>query len=109
INHRAFLKTTAATAAFAAAPLKETLFPQRSNPQAHNPIAIASGNGPKALEKAMELMRQGSDALDAVVAGVNIVEDDPEDTSVGYGGLPNEDGIVELDAAVMHGPSYRGG
>ena len=109
INRRAFLKTTAATAAFAGAPLKETLFPQRSDLPAHKPIAIASGNGPKALEKAMGMIKQGSDALDAVIAGVNIVEDDPEDMSVGYGGLPNEDGVVELDASVMHGPSFRGG
>jgi N4-(beta-N-acetylglucosaminyl)-L-asparaginase len=57
----------------------------------------------------MELIRSGSDALDAVIAGVNIVEDDPNDTSVGYGGLPNEDGVVELDAAVMHGPTHRAG
>jgi N4-(beta-N-acetylglucosaminyl)-L-asparaginase len=57
----------------------------------------------------MELIRQGTDALDAVIAGVNIVEDDPNDTSVGYGGLPNEEGVVELDAAVMHGPTHRAG
>lgn len=72
-------------------------------------IAIASGNGLAAVTKAAEIIRAGRDALDAVIAGVNIVEDDPEDTSVGYGGLPNEDGVVELDAAVMHGPTHRGG
>jgi len=76
---------------------------------ATKPIAISSGNGTKALEKCMEMIKEGSDALDAVIAGVNIVENDPNDNSVGYGGLPNEDGIVELDAAVMHGPSYRAG
>jgi N4-(beta-N-acetylglucosaminyl)-L-asparaginase len=47
--------------------------------------------------------------LDAAVAGVNIQELDPEDSSVGYGGLPNEDGVVELDACVMHGPTRRAG
>jgi N4-(beta-N-acetylglucosaminyl)-L-asparaginase len=47
--------------------------------------------------------------LDAVVAGVNIVELDPEDTSVGYGGLPNAEGVVQLDASVMHGPKKRAG
>jgi N4-(beta-N-acetylglucosaminyl)-L-asparaginase len=57
----------------------------------------------------MELISSGADALDAVIAGVNIVEDDPNDMSVGYGGLPNEDGVVELDAAVMHGPTHRAG
>ena len=73
------------------------------------PLAIASGNGLGAVNKAMELIKNGSDALDAVIAGVNTVEDDPNDMSVGYGGLPNEDGIVELDASVMHGPSNRCG
>lgn len=72
-------------------------------------IVIASLNGAKAVEKSMEMIQQGADALDAVIAGVNIVEDDPKDDSVGYGGLPNEDGVVELDAAVMHGPTHRGG
>jgi len=57
----------------------------------------------------MELIQQGKDALDAVIAGVNMVEDDPRDNTVGYGGLPNEEGVVELDASVMHGPTGRGG
>jgi N4-(beta-N-acetylglucosaminyl)-L-asparaginase len=57
----------------------------------------------------MEMIQQGNDALDAVIAGVNIVEDDPKDMSVGYGGLPNEEGIVELDSSVMHGPTHRAG
>jgi N4-(beta-N-acetylglucosaminyl)-L-asparaginase len=57
----------------------------------------------------MEMITKGRDALDGVIAAVNIVENDPEDTSVGYGGLPNEEGVVELDAAVMHGPTHRAG
>jgi len=57
----------------------------------------------------MQMLRAGRDTLDAVVAGVNIQEDDPEDNSVGYGGLPNEEGVVELDASVMHGPTRRCG
>ncbi len=76
---------------------------------ASSPIVIASGNGLEAVKKAMEIIKSGNDALDGVIAGVNIVEDDPNDMSVGYGGLPNEDGVVELDAAVMHGPSCRAG
>jgi len=71
--------------------------------------AVASGNGLRATEKAMELLKQGSDPLDAVIAGVNIVEEDPNDRSVGYGGLPNEEGVVELDASVMHGPTHNAG
>ncbi len=73
------------------------------------PVVISSGNGLKATARAMELIQQGTDTLDAVVAGVNIVEEDPNDRSVGYGGLPNEEGVVELDSSVMHGPSGRGG
>lgn len=72
-------------------------------------VAVSSGNGIPAVTKAIEMIKDGSDALDAVIAGVNIVEDDPNDTSVGYGGLPNEEGVVELDAAVMHGPTHRAG
>ena len=111
INRREFIKTTALTGA-AAATSSIINLPSLAAPKpasAGKPIAISSGNGTKALEKAMEMIEQGSDALDAVIAGVNIVEDDPNDMSVGYGGLPNEEGIVELDAAVMHGPSYRAG
>ena len=54
-------------------------------------------------------MQTGADPLDAVIAGVSLVEDDPNDLTVGYGGLPNEEGVVELDAAVMHGPTHRAG
>ncbi len=72
-------------------------------------IVIASSNGVAACAKAAEMIRAGADTLDAVIAGVNIVELDPNDTSVGYGGLPNEEGVVELDASVMHGPTRRGG
>jgi N4-(beta-N-acetylglucosaminyl)-L-asparaginase len=71
--------------------------------------AISSHNGLEATKRAVQMMSQGADTLEAVVAGVTLVEDDAEDTSVGYGGLPNENGVVELDAAVMHGPSHRAG
>lgn len=73
------------------------------------PVVIASGNGLGATAKAMEMILAGADPLDAVVAGVNLVERDPADTSVGYGGLPNEDGVVELDSCVMHGPTHNAG
>jgi len=73
------------------------------------PIVISSANGIAASARALEMIQGGSDTLDSVIAGVNIVELDPKDNSVGYGGLPNEDGIVELDASVMHGPTRRGG
>jgi len=111
VSRRKFLKSTAlgtAAALTARSFITESVARPLPTPGEVKPIAISSGNGTKALEKAMEMIKQGSDALDAVIAGVNIVEDDPNDMSVGYGGLPNEDGVVELDAAVMHGPSYRG-
>ena len=81
------------------------------------PVVIASANGNKfknggqvtAVEKAFAMIAQGSDVLDAVIAGVNIVELDPEDTSVGYGGLPNATGVVQLDSCCMHGPRRRAG
>ncbi|MEW5900426.1 MAG: N(4)-(beta-N-acetylglucosaminyl)-L-asparaginase [Acidobacteriota bacterium] len=78
-------------------------------PPANELCVVASGNGFNATAKAMELLRQGADPLDAVIAGVNIVEEDPNDSSVGYGGIPNEDGVVELDASVMHGPTHKAG
>jgi N4-(beta-N-acetylglucosaminyl)-L-asparaginase len=71
--------------------------------------AVSSGNGLRATEKAMEILKNGGNPLDAVIAGVNIVEDDPEDMSVGYGGLPNAEGVVELDASVMYGPTHSAG
>jgi N4-(beta-N-acetylglucosaminyl)-L-asparaginase len=76
---------------------------------APKPVVISSANGLAACAKAMEAIKGGSDTLDAVVAGVNLVELDPNETSVGYGGLPNEEGVVELDASVMHGPTRRAG
>jgi len=70
---------------------------------------ISSANGLHALQKGMDILRSGGDTLDAAVAAVTVVEDDPNDDSVGYGGLPNEEGEVELDASVMHGPTHRAG
>jgi N4-(beta-N-acetylglucosaminyl)-L-asparaginase len=78
-------------------------------PSDKRPIVISSDNGLLCCENARTLIERGQDTLDAVVAGVGIVENDPKDTSVGYGGLPNEEGIVELDACVMHGPTRRAG
>src|SRR6266508_4246402 len=81
------------------------------------PVVVSAANGNKSKDtdgltcvaRAFKMVTEGADVLDAVVAGVNIVELDPEDTSVGYGGLPNADGVVQLDAAVMHGPLKRAG
>ncbi|PWU19957.1 MAG: asparaginase [Verrucomicrobia bacterium] len=81
------------------------------------PVVVSAANGNKSKDnagmtcvaKAFKLLTSGADVLEAVVAGVNIVELDPEDTSVGYGGLPNAEGVVQLDASVMHGPLNRAG
>src|SRR5260221_10111671 len=73
------------------------------------PVIISSANGVNALGRGMDILKKGGDTLDAVVAAVTVVEDDPNDDSVGYGGLPNEEGEVELDASVMHGPTHRAG
>jgi N4-(beta-N-acetylglucosaminyl)-L-asparaginase len=72
-------------------------------------VAISSANGLQAVGKAVERMKTGADPLDAAIEGVNLVEDDPSDMTVGYGGIPNEDGVVQLDACVMHGPTARAG
>lgn len=80
-----------------------------ASPPPAGPVAIASANGLNAVDRAVEEINNGADALSAVIAGVNLVEEDPDDTTVGYGGLPNADGIVELDSAVMHGPTGRAG
>ena len=69
---------------------------------------IASHNGLAAAERAFQRLQTGLPPLDAVVEGVGLIEDDPEETTVGYGGIPNEDGVVELDAAVMDGKTHRG-
>ncbi len=73
------------------------------------PVIISSANGLHALGHGMVVLQKGGDTLDAAIAAVTVVEDDPNDTSVGYGGLPNEDGETELDASVMHGPTRRAG
>jgi N4-(beta-N-acetylglucosaminyl)-L-asparaginase len=81
------------------------------------PVVVSSSNGNwfknggtvTCVEKAFTRMTEGADVLDALIEGVNIVELDPEDYSVGYGGAPNEDGIVQLDSSCMHGPLRRAG
>jgi N4-(beta-N-acetylglucosaminyl)-L-asparaginase len=73
------------------------------------PVCIASGNGLEAVQVALDALAAGSTTVEAVVRGVNGVEEDPSDTSVGYGGLPNADGVVQLDSSVMHGPTRGAG
>ena len=119
LNRREFVMTGTA-AGLAAAATPSTAFgqaPTMITPGSTKPVVVASGNGHRyknggdktTVETAFGLMTQGRDVLDALIAGVNIVELDPEDTSVGYGGLPNADGVVQLDSCCMHGPRKRAG
>jgi N4-(beta-N-acetylglucosaminyl)-L-asparaginase len=113
MERREFLTTAALGAVTAALPSAPAIAAQR----AARPVVIASVNGhffknggtKTCIEAAWELMSKGTDVLDALIAGVNIDELDPADPYVGYGGLPNSEGVVELDAAVMHGPTRRAG
>ncbi|HLV00078.1 MAG TPA: N(4)-(beta-N-acetylglucosaminyl)-L-asparaginase [Acidobacteriota bacterium] len=105
MNRRDFVRSTAAGIAGLGLPQSASAQSARQG----RPVVIASGNGLRATERAMQLIKQGADTLDAVIAGVNLVEEDPEDRSVGYGGLPNEEGVVQLDASVMHGPTRGAG
>ena len=73
------------------------------------PVIVASRNGLRGVERAGQLIATGADTLDAIIEGVKIQELDPTDMSVGYGGLPNEDGVIQLDASCMHGPTRRAG
>ena len=107
LSRRRFLGAGAAAAA-AAVPAASNLEAIEPAPPA-KPVSISSANGLATTNRAVKLMNAKEDTLEAVISGVNIVEADPKDMSVGYGGLPNEDGVVELDSCCMHGPSCNAG
>ena len=130
LNRREFVLTGTAGLAAAAGPGAEAgQAPGRPAPSpagqapatitsaSTKPVVISSANGGQyknggartCLETAFEKIVKGDDVLDALIAGVNIVELDPEDNSVGYGGLPNALGVVQLDSCCMHGPKKRAG
>jgi len=109
LSRRDFLKTGMGVTAASVLSKAKSLSGRTQGSAGNEICVVASGNGIRATEKAMEIMRQGGDPLDAVIAGVNIVEEDPNDNSVGYGGIPNEEGVVELDASVMYGPTHKAG
>jgi N4-(beta-N-acetylglucosaminyl)-L-asparaginase len=83
--------------------------PPGSTAPAGRPVIVCAGNGLEFLDAAYEFLKGGGDTLDAAIRVVKGPEDDPEDDSVGLGGLPNEEGVVELDACCMHGPTRRAG
>ena len=134
LNRRQFVRTTTAAGVAAAAATKPIFGagPADREPQSRSqpdrgptmltstsvkPVVISSSNGNRfknggtktCVETAFSMIAGGADVLDALIAGVNIVELDPLDDSVGYGGLPNADGVVQLDSCCMHGPRKRAG
>src|SRR5216117_2899108 len=114
VSRREFVASTAVgIAAAAASDIPYPMRPPRPLPPssrwAAKPVALSSANGLRAAQKAFDMVMQGADTLDAVIEGVKIQELDPNDDSVGYGGLPNAAGVVQLDASCMHGPTKRAG
>src|SRR3954463_3648502 len=118
VNRREFVKTsTAAGLAAAASPAVFGQAPAMMTSSSIKPVVISSANGHKfknggsrtAVVEAFARLTAGADVVEAVIAGVNLVELDPAEDSVGYGGLPNADGIVQLDSCCMHGPKKRAG
>ncbi|MBN1559428.1 N(4)-(beta-N-acetylglucosaminyl)-L-asparaginase [candidate division KSB1 bacterium] len=107
MNRRHFLTTTMALGA--AAP---SFMVKKSVAKNNMPIILCSRGemwGRKVLQPAWEVLEKTNNILDAVETGANVVELDPDDTSVGYGGLPNENGVVQLDACIMYGPTHTCG
>jgi len=110
LSRRSFLASIAAGAAvLRRGRTADAASPSASKGGANLPVAVGSSNGLRAVARAVERMGTGADPLDAALEGVNIIEDDPNDMTVGYGGVPNEDGVVQLDACVMHGPTAKAG
>jgi N4-(beta-N-acetylglucosaminyl)-L-asparaginase len=119
MKRRDFMITSAAAGLTIAATKTRgsSIAPTMLIPAPVKPVVVASANGNRfknggdmtAVHKAFTLITRGEDVLDSVIAGVNIVELDPLDDSVGYGGLPNAEGVVQLDSSCMHGPRKRAG
>ena len=113
VSRREFLASAAGgLAAARALGISHPMQPLRPLPRrawSTTPVVISSANGLRGVQRAYDLMVGGADPLDAIVEAVKIQELDPNDPSVGYGGLPNADGVVQLDASCMHGPSKRAG
>ena len=110
LDRRSFLGTAALAVAGTAIPgAASGGAPWVRRSRAAKFAAVSSANGIRGVKLAVELMQKGTDTLDAGVEGVKIQELDPDDDSVGYGGLPNEEGVVQLDASCVHGPTRRAG
>ena len=112
VTRRAFLESSALALSgitVAKSAKAESIFHNHNSSPAP-PTVVSSRNGLRGVAKAYEMMiKEQADPLEAVIAGVNIQELDPDDQSVGYGGRPNAEGVVQLDASCMHGPTKRAG
>ncbi len=122
MDRRDFVRTTAASVAVAATPAALAADLPARAPAVHTrligPVLVSdvssirykNGGSESAIERAFRGITEGEDVLDAIVAGVNIPELDPAEAGIGYGGLPNADGVVQLDSCLMHGPrKWAGG
>src|SRR5450631_3968543 len=123
VSRRRLLKTAVAAGALSAfSPFEEKLpgqtppatgaapAPQPAREAESSSFAlVTSANGVEAAKTARQMLLDGKDPLDAAITGVNVVELDPNDVTVGYGGIPNEEGVVQLDACVMDGRTLRAG
>src|SRR5258708_4255168 len=120
-SRRDFVKTSVLGAVAAGIPAraqddknspKENAAAQEHKPESgpqKRPIIVCANNGFNYLDDAFAFLKSGGDTLDAALRVVKGPEDDPYDDSVGLGGIPNEEGVVELDACCMHGPTRRAG
>ncbi|MFQ5822860.1 MAG: N(4)-(beta-N-acetylglucosaminyl)-L-asparaginase [bacterium] len=113
LSRRKFLKSAAGVGLiFPFIPKFPEVIIVRKSSAARLPVVLCSRDekwGEKVLTPAWEILSQKGNVLDAVEKGANVVELDPEDMSVGYGGLPNEEGVVQLDSSVMYGPTHNCG
>ena len=127
MHRRDFVKTTVQGIAVATTPMVVSAQPEALESEKHvspavhtrraRPLCIAdvssirftNGGSESAITRAFRGISSGEDVLDAIVAGVNIPELDPEERGIGYGGLPNADGVVQLDSCLMHGPKKWAG
>jgi N4-(beta-N-acetylglucosaminyl)-L-asparaginase len=118
ITRREFVRTGAVAGVVAVAPRPAfSQGPTILTPRGVKPLVVSSANGNRyknggtqtCVEKAFTMITQGTDVLDALIAGVNLNELDPTEGGVGYGGTPNADGVVQLDSSCMHGPKKRAG
>lgn len=104
IDRRSFMKSVAGAAAMGATNFRA------ADAAGAKPVFLSTWpHGKPANERAAEVFNGGGSLLDAIERGINVPENDPKITSVGYGGLPNEEGVVELDAAIMDGTRHRAG